>query len=215
MTGVAVPTLNGVWAYGEDAGCDAVLGLLERVAGAGLPHCLQSSPGCTDELRGLGERRGMRRDVDIPLMVLAGGREVPQLDQGALVIEVLHPEQAVVHAEVAAAGFHAPVEEFLRLMTPAVLGRSGVRTYVGKIDGEPVVTGVGVCFENHLGIFNVATLPARRRHGYGAAITGRAVRDGLDRGARWAWLQSSPAGYSIYQKLGFRTVGSWECWIAS
>jgi N-acetylglutamate synthase len=215
VTGVAVPTLNGVWAFGADAERDTVLGLLERVAGAGVPHCLQLSPGCSGELRELGERRGMRRDADIPLMALAGGRELPQLAQGDLVIEVLDPELAVVHAEVAAAGFRAPVEAFRQVMTPAVLGRSGVRTYVGKIDGDPVATGVGIGFENHVGIFNVATLPARRRHGYGAAITGRAVRDGLDRGARWAWLQSSPDGYGIYKKLGFRTLESWECWIAT
>lgn len=215
VTGVAVPTLNGVWAYEEDAERDAVSRLLERVTGAGVPHCLQLSPGCSGELHELGKERGMRRDVDIPLMALASGAELLQLDQGHLVIEVLNPEQAVVHAEVAAAGFQAPVEAFLRLTTPAVLGRSGVRTYLGKIDGEPVATGVGVSFENHVGIFNVATVPAHRRHGYGAAITGRAVRDGLDRGARWAWLQSTADGYGIYEKLGFRTLESWECWIAT
>jgi N-acetylglutamate synthase len=214
VTGVEVPTLNGVWAYGKDVESHVVLDLLERVAGAGVPHCLQLCPGCGDELRELGKGRGMRQDVDIPLMALASGREPPQLDESDLVIEVLDPEQAVVDAEVAAAGFQAPVEAFLRLMTPAVLGRSGVRTYAGKIDSEPVATGVGVCFENHVGIFNVATLPAHRRHGYGAAITVRAVRDGLDRGARWAWLQSSPDGYQIYERLGFRTLESWECWIA-
>jgi len=156
----------------------------------------------------------MCRDVDVPLMALPRERELPRLDQGDLVIEVLDPEQAVVHAELAAAGFQAPVDAFLELMTAAVIGRPGVRTYVGKVAGEPVVTGVGVCLENHVGIFNVATLPAHRRRGYGAAITGRAVRDGLDRGARWAWLQSSPDGYSVYEKLGFTTLESWECWIA-
>jgi len=214
VTGVAVPTLNGVRAYGEDAERDAVFGLLERVAAAGVPHCLQLAPGCSGELRELGKRRGMCRDVDVPLMALPRERELPRLDQGDLVIEVLDPEQAVVHAELAAAGFQAPVDAFLELMTAAVIGRPGVRTYVGKVAGEPVVTGVGVCLENHVGIFNVATLPAHRRRGYGAAITGRAVRDGLDRGARWAWLQSSPDGYSVYEKLGFTTLESWECWIA-
>ena len=156
----------------------------------------------------------MRRDVDVPLMALPSERELPRLDQGDLVIEVLDPEQAVVHAKLAAAGFQAPVDAFLELMTPAVIGRPGVRTYVGKVAGEPVVTGAGVCLENHVGIFNVATLPAHRRRGYGAAITRRAVRDGLDRGARWAWLQSSPDGYTVYEKLGFTTLESWECWIA-
>lgn len=157
----------------------------------------------------------MRREVDVPLMVLPSERELPRLDQDDLVIEVLDPEQAVVHAELAAAGFQAPADVFLGLMTPAVIGRPGVRTYVGKVAGEPVVTGVGICLENHVGVFNVATLPAHRRRGYGAMITGRAVRDGFDRGARWAWLQSSPDGYSVYEKLGFTTLESWECWIAT
>ncbi len=191
------------------------MGLLARVTGAGVPHCLQLCPGCSGELRELARSQGMRRDVDIPLMVLPSVRELAPLDESDLVIELLDPEQAVVHAEVAAAGFQAPLEAFLQLMTPAVLGRSGVRTYVGKIDGEPVATGVGVCSENHVGIFSVATLPTHRRHGYGAAITARAVRDGLDQGARWAWLQSTADGYGIYQKLGFRTLESWECWVAT
>lgn len=215
MTGVAVPTLNGVFAYGDDADREAASGLLERVAAAEVPHCLQLAPGCSGELRELGKGRGMRREVDVPLMVLPSERELPRLDQDDLVIEVLDPEQAVVHAELAAAGFQAPADVFLGLMTPAVIGRPGVRTYVGKVAGEPVVTGVGICLENHVGVFNVATLPAHRRRGYGAMITGRAVRDGFDRGARWAWLQSSPDGYSVYEKLGFTTLESWECWIAT
>jgi N-acetylglutamate synthase len=157
----------------------------------------------------------MRRDIDIPFMALGGESRLPQLDQGRLAIEVLDPQEAAIHARVAAVAFEVPVDEFLRLMTPAVLGRSGIRTYVGKIDGEPVATGVGVCCENHVGIFNVATLPGHRRQGYGAAITGRAVRDGVATGAQWAWLQSSPAGYQIYGTLGFKTLESWECWIAA
>lgn len=215
MTGVPLPTLNGVWAYGKDAKRDAVSGLLDLVAGARLPHCLQFAPECSGELSELGEAHGVRRAVDIPLMALTSEREIPRLDQGDLVIEVLDPEQAVVHAELAATGFSAPVDAFLRLMTPAVIARPGVRTYVGKVDGEPVATGVGVSLENQVGIFNVTTLPSHRRRGYGAAITWRAVRDGLDQGARWAWLQSSPDGYSVYEQLGFTTHESWECWITT
>jgi hypothetical protein len=70
----------------------------------------------------------MRRDIDIPLMALTSEKELRQLDRGDLVIEALDPEQAMVHAELAAAGFHAPVDAFLRLMAPAVIGRPGFRT---------------------------------------------------------------------------------------
>ena len=65
-----------------------------------------------------------------------------------------------------------------------------------------------------VGIFNIATPPGSRRRGYGAAMTARVIADGLSDGGRWAWLQSSPAGYSIYERLGFRTLESWQSWLA-
>lgn len=59
-----------------------------------------------------------------------------------------------------------------------------------------------------------ATPPENRGHGYGAAITARAVRDGFTSGARFAWLHSSPEGFGVYEKLGFRTVEEWGPWIS-
>jgi ribosomal protein S18 acetylase RimI-like enzyme len=84
---------------------------------------------------------------------------------------------------------------------------------VGEVGGEPVTTGLGFTFGGSVSIFDIATLPAHRRRGYGAAVTVQAIRDGLSSGASWAWLQSSAAGLSVYERLGFRTVESWPCWI--
>jgi N-acetylglutamate synthase len=102
-----------------------------------------------------------------------------------------------------------------RLVTPAVLTAAGVVCYVGEVDDEPVTTGVGVTLGDHVGVFNIATPPALRERGYGAAVTARVVRDGLEHGAQRAWLQSSAAGFHVYQRLGFRTVESWRFWLAS
>jgi hypothetical protein len=44
-------------------------------------------------------------------------------------------------------------------------------------------------------------------------MTARVIYDGLVAGAEWAWLQSSPAGYNVYERLGFRTVELWDCWV--
>jgi predicted GNAT family acetyltransferase len=70
-----------------------------------------------------------------------------------------------------------------------------------------------VTLDDYVGVFNVATPPEHRRRGYGAAITARVVSDGLAAGARWAWLQSSPAGYRVYEELGFRTLERWLAWV--
>jgi len=60
-----------------------------------------------------------------------------------------------------------------------------------------------------VGIFNVATPPEHRGHGYGAAITAQAIHDGFAAGAELSWLQSSAMGESVYRRLGFRAVESY------
>ena len=88
-----------------------------------------------------------------------------------------------------------------------------MRSYVGEIDGEIVTTAVGVTVGDRVGVFNVATPSQHRRRGYGAAITVRVVEDGLAGGATWAWLQSSPSGYGVYEALGFPTLERWLAWV--
>jgi predicted GNAT family acetyltransferase len=76
-------------------------------------------------------------------------------------------------------------------------------------------TALGVTDGDHVGIFNVATPPAHRGKGYGAAITAWAVGDGFQNGASVAFLQSSPMGFRVYERLGFRTVEDWSVWISA
>ena len=217
VTGVAIPTLNGVWVGSENFDEEVVSRLLDQVASTGLPYCLQVRPAGADKAAILAAARGLTRDHhDIPLMVL---EDVEQLGAAGghvgLAIRELAPTEADLHARVAAEGFGAPLEAFRQLMTPSTLAVSGVRCYLGEVGGQSVTTGLGVTLGPYVAIFNIATPPDHRRHGYGAAITARAAADGLAAGARWAWLQSSPAGYSVYQRLGFRTAEAWPCWLST
>jgi ribosomal protein S18 acetylase RimI-like enzyme len=212
ITGVPIPTTNGVWAVGSDPDVSAADRLLDMVAEAGLPHCLQAR---SDRFTALADRRGMVRDDDVPLMVLNNTELLPEPPHDlAELVRRLADDETEVHAVVAAAGFGAPVELFRDLINPEVLAGSGVRGYVVEVDGTAVATGLGIQVVDHVGIFNVATAPEHRRRGYGALITAQAVRDGLAAGATFAWLQSSAEGYSVYEALGFRTVEHWPCWIA-
>jgi hypothetical protein len=216
VTGVRGPALNGVWVERLDADPALIADLLDAVEAAGFGCCLQYRPDADAGIAGVAIARGMIRDDDVPLMVFEGpsSPDTPALDP-RLQIRQLEMDEGHLAAQTASEGFEAPIEPFLAMATPSVLRYPGVRYYLGAVDGEPVTTGVGVTFGDSVGIFNIATPPPHRRHGYGAAVTRRAVADGLAAGATWAWLQSSTDGYAVYERLGFRTVERWHCWVAN
>jgi GNAT superfamily N-acetyltransferase len=75
------------------------------------------------------------------------------------------------------------------------------RHYVGWLDGDSVATATVFLGAGVAGVYFVMTVPEARRRGIGAAITYGALRDVS---AEYAVLGSSPAGRSVYERLGFR-----------
>jgi GNAT superfamily N-acetyltransferase len=109
--------------------------------------------------------------------------------------------------EVAGNGFGLPpfaAQAMCGLMASIGLdAQAPLRNYLAFWDGEPVAAssiffGAGVA-----GIYNVATLPAARRKGIGAAITAAPLREARQNGYRVAILHSSRMGENVYRKLGF------------
>ena len=83
---------------------------------------------------------------------------------------------------------------------------SPLRHFLGRVNGEAVATcslflGAGVA-----GIYDVGTLPERRRRGIGAEITRAAIADAAASGYRIAILHSSALGAAMYRALGFSEV---------
>jgi hypothetical protein len=92
------------------------------------------------------------------------------------------------------------------IMVPTLLDRDDVAVYVGYARGRPVVTGLGFRTGSTIGVYNISTVEGSRGRGYGAAMTGRVVADGVADGCDVAILQASEMGFPIYERLGFRTV---------
>ncbi|WP_433008122.1 GNAT family N-acetyltransferase [Kribbella sp. CA-294648] len=78
------------------------------------------------------------------------------------------------------------------------------RHYLGYLDGEPVATATVFLAAGVAGVYFVMTVPEARRRGIGAALTSAALREARDSGSQYAVLGSSPAGRSVYERLGFR-----------
>ena len=216
VTGVPFPTLNGVLTFRRSAQRNDVVRLLDVVAATGLPHALSIRPGCEVDFAAVAQARGLVADEPIPLMAME--RDVDAVRKAAqhpeMTIRQLEPREAGIHASIGAEGFDAPREAFERLISPAAMALTGFRAYVGTAHGEHVTTAVGSTLGEYVGIFDVATPERHRGHGYGKAVTARAVLDGFGDGATCAYLQSSPMGFKIYERIGFRTLETWSVWVS-
>jgi ribosomal protein S18 acetylase RimI-like enzyme len=81
--------------------------------------------------------------------------------------------------------------------------------YVGYVDGEPVSTAATVIGGGAVGVYNVATMPGRRCGGYGETVMRHALAQArLEHGLSRTILQSTPQGFELYQRMGYRTVTS-------
>jgi len=85
--------------------------------------------------------------------------------------------------------------------------------YIGYLDGEPVASTALVLDAGVAGIYAVATVPEARKKGIGKYLTVMPLRDAKERGYRVGILQSSSAGYSIYQKIGFKEVFKYRLYL--
>jgi GNAT superfamily N-acetyltransferase len=110
------------------------------------------------------------------------------------------------HRRVVSEGFGSPPAVACGTTCMALLDRPECVVYVGYADGTPVVSGLGWRTGRTIGVYAIATLPAARRRGYGAAMTARVVTDAAASGCDVAILQASELGRPIYERLGFRVV---------
>ena len=216
VTGLVFPMMNGVLTIRTSVLTEAVDALLDDPALQHITHSVQLRPGCSPEVAALAARRAMHEEESLPLMAMAAPASALEDAQrvDGLTIRALEAADAGIHANIAAAGFEVPVAFFDAFATPSVLGQPGFHTYVGTVDGTRVTTAIGVQGDDYIGIFDVATPPEHRGRGYGAAVTAKAVLDGFETGATFAFLQSSQMGYGVYQRLGFETIETWSLWVS-
>jgi len=202
---IPVPSFNNVLPE-DDAAATALGGALSEIAALGLPPGLLVRRGKTPAWEAEAERVGLMVREEEPGMVVTpaelGDVDVPELE----IVRIKTADGLAQALAVAAEGFAVPPELFAPLYDLAFLGVDGVAYYLGRVGDTDVTTGTGFTIGDAVGIFSIATQPQHRGRGYGAAVTVQAVRDGFRAGAEFAWLGSSPSGYPVYRRLGFRKV---------
>jgi ribosomal protein S18 acetylase RimI-like enzyme len=202
----SVPTrlFNGVLVESEP--CSGLVDSIREVEERGLRCGVQIRAARHPEVEEQLAELGFTARVPLPGMAVSpdGLTDVPA---PGLEIARVEDEEGLAEAARVAAGENGAHLEFMRaLFAPGLLQLAEFTLYLGRADSLPVTTAMGYRTNNDVGIFNVATPSAHRRHGYGSAITAHAARAEFENGADLAWLQTSEIGESVYRGLGFRHV---------
>ncbi len=169
-----------------------------RLEAHGLAHA-EELPGMAVDLRAFDE------DASFP---------------SALTVELASDEETLREClEVQRVAFGAP--EFTAEVSFDVCSAVGLgdespwRNYVGRLEGEAVAASKPVLAGGVAGIHGVVTLPGARRHGLGAALTLKALRDAREMGYRIGVLQSSAMGLGVYRRLGFERYGTYTVYVGT
>jgi predicted GNAT family acetyltransferase len=100
---------------------------------------------------------------------------------------------------------------YLRDAYRAALER-GTRGWVALIDGQPVSKAVLHVEDEVAGIYGVATTQDGRRRGLATLLCAKALAAARADGAHRTVLHSTPMARSLYHRMGYRDVATFEMW---
>lgn len=208
-TGLPARLFNQVLVEGDDASEDALARAVETIRENGDPFLVNLRVGPDDRFISLMDSLGLVSgdQLTMPGMALypIPSGEGPAL-AGYEIVRLVHRSQLEDHVRTAARALGMPQEWARAVVGSDILDSPAFSLYTGYADGEPVTTGLGFHNGRTIGVYNIGTVPAARRHGYAEAMTRQIADDAVEDGCDVAILQASAMGLSIYRRMGYRAV---------
>jgi ribosomal protein S18 acetylase RimI-like enzyme len=191
----------------------ALAAAAEHYRPAGLSLGVDLEPTVHAEVRAAAERGGFRMVESRPGMALPMDELRPAPAPRGVEIRLVDAYVLLAQAaEADAAAFGADVALTRAFLPDALIGDASQRVFVAIVEDRVVGAGESAIAHGVLGVFGIATIPSFRRRGIAGALTSSLIQDRAG-DADLAVLQSSRLGYGVYERLGFRTMSTWEVWV--
>lgn len=210
VTGEAHPFGNFV-CMSHPAGTEDVTRACEPLLHCGAPAAALFVGPVEDDVHAVLADRGFERAGGMPAMAVEI-EKLPDtsLPEGYTFERVTRRDQRELWGDVFARGYEIPARvgaAFAGGITDDDADDAPVQYFWIRRDETPVCTSIVYHEGGIAGIYGVATLPEERGKGLGAHVTAEPLRRAHRLGYRIGVLQSSEAGYPVYQRLGFSDHG--------
>lgn len=156
---------------------------------------------------------GLKEVYAMPEMVLDRRAEAHPPPAGAQLRRVASASDAADYWRVATGAYASigfPPEIFAFYENHDGLTADNAAAFIVDLDGRPAGIAMAIVSHGVAGIYWVGTSDDARGRGLGWTVTATAVNAGFDMGAEIASLQASPMGESLYLRMGFETIFSYQ-----
>ena len=155
---------------------------------------------------------GLVHVVDFPFMVRDDAPIEPEGNDSVVVRRAVGQEGADANARVLSSAFSVPEDSARRALPASLLDGPNLDVFLASI-GDDVVGAVTVIHQaDTSGIWSMATDTTRQRSGIGRRLLSTAMAETRMQGARRFFLGATPAGYRLYESLGFTTRVVTKVW---
>lgn len=182
--------------------------------GRELPFLVMIFPEAGDAYDGIATELGLVYAVDFPIMVREDLPLEPAGNSDVDVVRASGAADADASADVMVSAYSMPKDSVLRALPKSFADTPGADVYVARLDGVAVGSVTLTYHGETCGIWAMGTVAARQRGGIGLRLLSTAMAEARGRGVGRFFLGATPAGYRLYEGLGFRTVCSARVWVS-
>lgn len=179
-----------------------------------LPFLVMIFPDAKNALDDVAKDLGLLYAVDFPIMVRDDLPVTAMGNNDVAVSRAAGAADAMASATVTASAYSMPRESVLRALPASLLQTPGADVFLARLDGEALGSVTLTYHGDTAGIWAMGTDSTRQRGGIGARLLTAAMGHAREDGCRRFFLGATPAGYRLYEKLGFKTVCAARVWVS-
>ena len=179
-----------------------------------IPFLVMIFPEAGKALDDIAADLGLIYAVDFPMMVRDDLPLQPSGNPDVDVARAHSAEDADASADVTVSAYSMPKDSVLRAMPASLSDSPGADVFVARLDGEAAGSVTLTYHGDTCGIWAMGTVQALQRGGIGLRLLSTAMAEARSGGVRRFFLGATPAGFRLYEHLGFTTVCSARVWVS-